>query len=172
MKRFLVAGVGNVLCGDDAFGVEVARVMSYRPMPPEVTVADFGMRSYDLTFAILEGYDATILVDAVPHGEKPGTISLLEPDLSAASRYDDGLTQGFNNPQRIFEILKLFGGQAGKVYLISCEPEIWERTDGRIGLSPAVRAAVPQAIEMISGLVSQLLGRATEQKQLELETPT
>src|SRR5947207_655232 len=64
MKTILVAGVGNVLCGDDAFGVEVARVLSHRPLPPEVTVANFGMRSYDLAFAILEGYDATILVDA------------------------------------------------------------------------------------------------------------
>src|SRR6266446_16899 len=125
MKRILVAGIGNVFFGDDAFGVEVTRALTYRALPEQVTVADFGTRSYDLAFAILEGYDATILVDAMPRGEPPGTVFLLEPDLQEADRFDDGLADGHNlNPQRVFEVLRLFGGQSGRVYVVGCEPEV------------------------------------------------
>jgi hydrogenase maturation protease len=171
MRRILVAGIGNVFFGDDAFGVEVARLLGYRPLPPQVTVADFGIRSYDLAFAILEGYDATILVDAMPRGKKPGTVSLLEPDLEEAGRYDDGPDLGDGNnldPQRVLEVLRLFGGQTGRVFVVGCEPGVLERRDAEMGLSKEVRAAVPQAIELIEDLITQLLGPRSETQPLAL----
>ena len=80
MRRILIAGVGNIFHGDDAFGVEVARALSVRPLPHQVAVEDFGIRSYDLAYALTDSYDAIILVDAVPRGRPPGTVSLVEPD--------------------------------------------------------------------------------------------
>jgi len=34
MKKILVAGIGNIFFGDDAFGVEVANELLKRPQPP------------------------------------------------------------------------------------------------------------------------------------------
>ena len=64
--KILVAGVGNIFLGDDAFGVEVARSLSKRQLPESVTVKDFGIRGFDLAYALLDPWDAVILVDALP----------------------------------------------------------------------------------------------------------
>ena len=58
-KRILVAGVGNIFLGDDAFGSEVARRLVQRALPAEVQVRDYGTCSYDLAYAMMEGYEAT-----------------------------------------------------------------------------------------------------------------
>ncbi len=42
-------------------------------------VVDFGIRGLDLTYALLDGYEAVILVDAAPRGGPPGTLYVLEP---------------------------------------------------------------------------------------------
>ncbi len=77
----LVAGIGNIFLGDDGFGVEVVRRLAARKMAAGVRVADFGIRGFDLAYALQDGYKTAILVDAFPHGEPPGTISILEPDV-------------------------------------------------------------------------------------------
>ena len=79
--RILVAGVGNIFLGDDAFGVEVARRLARRCWSDEVCVVDFGIRGLDLAYALLYGgYDAVILIDAAPRGAAPGTLYVIEPD--------------------------------------------------------------------------------------------
>ena len=80
MNRVLVAGIGNIFFGDDAFGCEVAAALLKRSWPDGVKIVDFGIRAYDLAYAIMSGYDATVLIDAAPRGEKPGTVYLLELD--------------------------------------------------------------------------------------------
>src|SRR5271155_477948 len=82
LPRILIAGIGNIFLGDDAFGVEVARRLSAREWPQNVRVTDFGIRGYDLAYALLEGYDTTILVDACPRGEPAGTLYVIELDLN------------------------------------------------------------------------------------------
>src|SRR6476659_8714525 len=82
--RVLIAGVGNIFLGDDGFGVEVVQRLAQRPLPDGVRVVDFGIRGLDLTFALLDGYEAVILVDAVPRGGVPGTLYVLEPEPGAA----------------------------------------------------------------------------------------
>jgi hydrogenase maturation protease len=64
--KILVAGIGNIFLGDDAFGVEVVQRFSAMPLPPGVTLADFGIRSYDLAYAMMDGYDVTILLTRLP----------------------------------------------------------------------------------------------------------
>jgi hydrogenase maturation protease len=81
MKRVLIAGIGNIFLGDDGFGVRVVNELRQRRLPDSVDVIDFGIRSYDLAFALTNGYDAVVLVDAVPRGEPPGTTYLIEIDL-------------------------------------------------------------------------------------------
>ena len=78
----LIAGVGNIFMGDDAFGVEVAQRLSGRQLPDGVRVVDFGIRGFDLGYALMDDQDVTILVDATPRGGDPGTIYTIEPDLN------------------------------------------------------------------------------------------
>ncbi len=70
----LVAGIGNIFLGDDAFGVEVVRSLARRQLPEGVAVRDFGIRGFDLAYALLDPWSAVILVDALPRGEVPGTL--------------------------------------------------------------------------------------------------
>ena len=79
--RVLVAGIGNIFLGDDGFGVEVADRLAGRTLPDGVQVADFGIRGVHLAYELLDGYDALVLVDAVPMGEPPGTVAIIEPEL-------------------------------------------------------------------------------------------
>jgi hydrogenase maturation protease len=76
--RTLVAGVGNIFLGDDAFGCEVVRRMADRPVPDGVQISDFGIRGVHLAYQLLDGYDLLVLVDAAPRGREPGTVSLLD----------------------------------------------------------------------------------------------
>ncbi|MBL7488056.1 hydrogenase maturation protease, partial [Frankia sp. AgW1.1] len=67
MTRTLVAGVGNVLLGDDGFGVAVVGRLAAGPqLPPGVTVADYGIAGTHLAFDAAGGCDELLLIDAVP----------------------------------------------------------------------------------------------------------
>ncbi len=153
-RKILVAGIGNIFAGDDAFGVEVIRQLTLLPLPETVLVRDFGIRGYDLAYAITDGYPAIILVDATTRGEAPGTVYLIEPDVEAigseASLDPHGL-----DPVAVLQLARALGGRFGKLYLVGCEPEVLESDE--IGLSPSVRAAIPQAVRMIESLVHRLL---------------
>ena len=78
--KILVAGIGNIFLGDDGFGVEVAARLAGAELPEGVRVEDFGIRGVHLAYELLDGYDALVLVDAVPMGEPPGTVAIIEPD--------------------------------------------------------------------------------------------
>src|SRR5690242_16020615 len=80
--KILIAGVGNIFLGDDGFGCEVAGRLARRPLPDGARVIDFGVRSLDLAYALMDGYDLTILVDAVQRGGEPGSLYVIEPDLN------------------------------------------------------------------------------------------
>ena len=159
MKRILIAGIGNIFLGDDAFGVEVVHELAQRPHVPGVTVADYGISSYDLAYAVTDGYDAIILVDATPRGEAPGTVSLIEPELSRLRELEHETVDAHSlSPVSVLKLAESLGGQVGKVYLVGCEPaNLVESETGDLGLSEPVRAAVPAAVEMIESLVINLL---------------
>lgn len=157
-RKILVAGIGNIFLGDDGFGSEVARRLISEGLPSEVEVADFGIRSYDLAYAMMDGYDVTILVDATAQGQPPGTVYLIEPNLSELDRLDPGTTDAHTmDPKAVFRFVNAFGGAAGKFYMIGCEPAILDAEDGRIGLSEQVTAAVPRAIALLKSLLADLL---------------
>src|SRR5262245_8731521 len=80
--RILVAGVGNVLRGDDGFGVRAAQALSVDPrLPHQITVVEIGIGGMHLVQELMQGYDALILFDAFERGGRPGELFLLEPQL-------------------------------------------------------------------------------------------
>jgi hydrogenase maturation protease len=161
VKRILVAGIGNIFFGDDAFGCEVASQLRRKPLPEGVRVIDFGIRSYDLAYAIMDGYDATILVDATPQGSAPGTIYLIEPDLKKLDELPDEAVNAHSmNPVRVLQLVRSLGGRPGWLRVVGCEPAVLEAEEGAMGLSEKVQAAVAPAIEMIETLIREILEEA------------
>jgi len=158
MKKILVAGIGNIFFGDDAFGCEVASRLAQRPVPECVRVIDFGIRSYDLAYAMMENYDATILVDATQQGAEPGTLYVIEPDTKKLDELpDESVNAHSMNPVRVLQLVRSLGGSPGWLRVVGCEPEVLEPENGAIGLSERVQAAVGPAIEMIESLIHDLL---------------
>jgi hydrogenase maturation protease len=154
--RILVAGIGNIFLGDDAFGVEVVNELTKSELPEGVNVVDFGIRGYDLAYAIMDGYAATVLVDTTARGNAPGTLYLIELDPERLSRLEevpDGHSLG---PVQVLRLVQSLGGEIPQLYLVGCEPAVLETEDGEISLSESVRAAVPKAVEMIRTLVNDL----------------
>lgn len=162
MKRVLIAGIGNIFFGDDAFGCEVISELSRRNLPPEVCINDFGIRGYDLACALTKEYDAVILVDASPRGQPPGTVYLIEPDREEVQRLAPATPDGHSlDPVSILQLAHSLGGFTGKLFLVGCEPAVLENEDGAMGLSEPVREAVPRAIDLIGSLLGNSFGLTT-----------
>jgi hydrogenase maturation protease len=147
----LVAGIGNLFCRDDGFGPEVVRrLLATGNLPERVRAVDYGIRGMHLAYDLLEGYDALVLVDAVPGSGEPGVVSVLEVGEEHLG------TGGFDPhgmaPVAMLASLKDLGGQLPRTYVVGCRPA--DVGDG-IGLSEQVEAAVPVAIETIGTLLRE-----------------
>jgi len=156
----LVAGIGNIFLGDDAFGVEVARRIAGLDLPASVRVADFGIRGFDLAYALQDGYETTILVDACPHGEAPGTLYVIEPDLKALDGPDAApatVEAHAMNPMNVLRMAKAMNIEIKNVLLVGCEPETLGGEEGQMGLSAPVEAAVDEAVKLVESLVNRIL---------------
>lgn len=148
--KILIACVGNIFLGDDGFGVEVARRLAAKALPPEAVVKDFGIRGFDLAYALMDPYDLTILVDACARGLAPGTVFLLEPDpIDAAPQNFDPHSL---NPMNVLRMVKSLGGTPGRILIVGCEPANLAESDA---LSRPVAAAIDEAIALIESLVAK-----------------
>jgi hydrogenase maturation protease len=165
--RILIAGVGNIFFGDDAFGVEVIRRLARRPLPPGVKAVDFGIRGIDLTYALLDPYDAVILVDGVARGGEVGTLYVIEPEIQAEEmatvREPIMLEPHALDPAKVLRVARSMGGAIERIFLVGCEirPPASEE-DMVMEMSPPVQAAVEQAVGVVETLVEKLLGSRVE----------
>jgi hydrogenase maturation protease len=158
----LVAGIGNIFLGDDAFGVEVVRRLANLKLPEGVRVVDFGIRGFDLAYALQDGYETTILVDACPHGEDPGTLYIIEPELKALD--DPETPQAVieahaMNPVSVLRMARAMNIEVKNVLLVGCEPETLGGEEGQMGLSAPVEAAVEGAVKLVKSLIEKVLDK-------------
>lgn len=153
--RILVACIGNIFLGDDGFGPEIARRLAGRTLQPGVILKDFGIRSLDLTYALLDPWDLVILVDACPRGGEPGTVYMVEPDPVEPDT-NTRLEGHAMNPMSVLRAVKSMGGAPSRILIVGCEPaEVGSDEEGRLGLSEPVLAAVDEAVHMIEMLISK-----------------
>ncbi|MGZ5020027.1 MAG: hydrogenase maturation protease [Chthoniobacterales bacterium] len=161
----LVAGIGNIFLGDDAFGVEAVQRLARRELPAQVRVVDFGIRGFDLAYALMDDYDAVILVDAVPRGGAPGTLYTIEPDLNAANEVDaqDAMpeTHGMN-PMKVLAMVRALGGEPKRILLVGCEPSPLPEDEERMELSEPVEKSLDEAVNIIEALIAKLQGEQHE----------
>jgi hydrogenase maturation protease len=162
-SRVLVVGVGNVLQGDDGFGVEVAKRLVLREdLPVNVVVLETGIGGMTLVQELFNGYDVLIVVDAVDRGGVPGTIYLLEaqvPDLLKLpdTQRDDFLADmHLAKPSRAFVMARALGVLPPSVYIFGCQPHAID--DLILGLSEPVQAAVEQSVERLINELRRLTG--------------
>ncbi len=161
IPSILVAGIGNIFLGDDAFGCEVARrLLEENKLPETARVVDFGIRGFDLAYALMDGYDATVFIDATPRGGAPGTIYVIEPDLDELDSLD-GQTAAVDahnmNPMKVLAMVKSLGGEFKKIYLVGCEPFYTGEDDiGFMGLSEPVEAAIDEAVKTVESVVAKI----------------
>lgn len=155
--RTLVAGIGNIFIGDDGFGVEVVRRLGERPPRSDVTVADFGIRGLDLTYALLD-YERVILVDATARGGAPGTLYVIDPDLESLAKNATMIEGGHGVvPTRALSMAKSMGARLGFIRVVGCEPaELPDEEEIAVGLSPPVAGAVESAVALIEQLLDEV----------------
>ncbi len=166
-KRILIACIGNIFLGDDGFGVEVAKRLMNRHYPENVQITDFGIRGIELAYRLLDDYDILVLVDAVPRGGQPGTLYLIEPELSNISPEKGaeagrvGLDAHSMDPVKVLAFARTLGARPIHTLLVGCEPTPFgggeDYAEMQMGLSEPVQAAVDEAVKMIDSLVKELL---------------
>jgi hydrogenase maturation protease len=156
-RRVLVAGIGNIFLGDDGFGVEVAQRLARRPLPEGVRAADFGIRGIHLAYELLDGYDALVLVDAVPMGREPGTLAMIEPEEVALPESGDDAAPVFDahtmHPGMVLSMLSTLEAKVRRIVIVGCEPASLEE---RIGLSAPVAEAVDAAVELLEDVLNEI----------------
>lgn len=152
--RILVAGVGNVLRGDDGFGVAVAQRLLERDMPDGVQVLDIGIGGIHLVQELLAGADALVVVDAVDLGRAPGTIVVQRPDIREITGSDDLADVHYATPERALMFARGLEILPAEVWLVGCQIVDAERLGQ--GLSPALAGAVEPAADEVRRLVREL----------------
>ncbi len=115
------------------------------------TAADFGIRGVHLAYELLEGYDALVLVDAMPLGEPPGTVATFEPDVESID--PTSVDAHSMSPAVVLGLLAGMGGQVSRVVVIGCQPLT---LDEGIGLSEPVSAAVGPAVEAVHQVLADI----------------
>jgi hydrogenase maturation protease len=156
--RILIAGVGNIFLGDDAFGCEVVRRLAGRAWPENIRVIEFGIRGVDLAYALLDGYDVTILVDAVARGSEQGTLFVIQPQVDASAAANPSLIDAHTmDPGKVVRMVQALGGHIDDLILIGCEPTRFDpELDIQAELSEPVRQAIEPATELIVSLVNRI----------------
>src|SRR5215472_14048354 len=146
--RTLIAGFGNVLRGDDGFGVEVIRRLEQRGPAPSIELMEVGTAGIGLAQELLTPCDRLIIVDAMKRGGRPGSVYVTEVEsVEPATEVDLHLAV----PARALAVAKALGALPHEVFIVGCEPaEVDELTTE---LTPPVAAAVETALEHVRRLL-------------------
>jgi len=163
VRRVLIAGVGNVLRGDDGFGPAVIHALEAAgDLPAGVRTVETGIGGMGLVLELLDGYDALIIVDAVDRDGVPGSLYVLEPQVPEVADFT-GLEQRELAsdmhqavPGHVLLIARAAGALPPLVRLIGCQPAETETFSTE--LSQPVQQAVPAAVGAILSLLTNVDG--------------
>ena len=148
--RTLVAGFGNVLRGDDGFGVEVVRRLQVEENPPEGTeLLEVGTGGIALAQALLTPYERLVVVDAMKRGGEPGTVYVLRVESVEALRSVD---MHMAVPSRALGLAQAIGALPPQIFMVGCEPADVDELE--MSLSAPVQDAVGYAVQEIRRLLA------------------
>lgn len=159
--RVLVAGFGNILRGDDGFGVIASRALMGRAYgPADVKVIEVGISGITLVQELLDGYDGLIILDTVDRGGEPGALYFFEPqvgDLDPSQRlelYECMADIHQTDPSKALLLARALGVLPRKVLMIGCQPQCCD--DLGAELSEPVQRAVEKVLEEFDEQVRRL----------------
>lgn len=157
----LVAGVGNELKCDDAFGVLTAARMKDDPrMTDNIVIQEVGIGGIHMVQELMRGYDALILFDAFDRGGDIGQLWLLEPELPDIDSFTEEEKRNFfadvhyATPVRAMTLARAVGALPPLVRIIGCQPSDADAFGTE--LHDEVAAAVPRAISMAFDVIAGL----------------
>ena len=153
--KILIAGVGNELRQDDAFGVLLAKkLIDEAHFPDSVMVMEIGSAGIHLVQQLFDKYDVLILLDVVSWGGEPGTVHFKEievkdiRELPAEEKNEFMADMHYINPLKALMLAKALNVYPQKVLFLGCESA--EHEEIGFGLSPAVSNAIPKAFTKIT----------------------
>ena len=157
----LVAGVGNELKCDDAFGVlAAARMRDDSRMTDDIVIQEVGIGGIHMVQELMRGYDALILFDAFDRGGDTGQLWLLEPELPDIDSFTEEERRNFfadvhyATPVRAMTMARAVGALPSLVRIIGCQPS--DADAFGMNVHADVEAAVPRAIDMAFELIANV----------------
>lgn len=163
--RVLVAGVGNVLRSDDAFGVRVAERLADLDLGPDVRVIETGIGGIHLVQELMDPIDVLLVIDTADHGRPAGTVMVIQPEVADVAalplleRHDFLADMHYAKPERAFMLARALGVLPPTFLLIGCQP-LDADTVG-FDMSAPVQAAVEVAVEEVRRIIAELPGLRT-----------
>ncbi|WP_299433662.1 hydrogenase maturation protease [uncultured Meiothermus sp.] len=160
----LVAGFGNLLHRDDAFGVRLLERLQDNPnLSPRVRLFDAGIGGMHFVQELFCGYRAVVILDAV-QGQTPGQVRVLQADVTDPRTLPPRLKRDmladlhYAEPGRAMAMAKALDTLPPRAYIVGCVPAA---IDLGIGMSPEAENALPIAEARLTELLTSLL-RAEE----------
>lgn len=159
--KILVAGMGNVLRGDDAFGIRVVQALEQQnTLPADVRLYEAGIAGIPFVQELMDGYDALIIADALDRGAEPGSLFVLEPNEAKPSELDYGrvhqsmVDAHYADPSKVLLLARALKVCPPRVFIVGCQSANIEEACAE--MTPAVERAVPLAAEQILQLLAAL----------------
>ena len=157
--KILIAGVGNELRQDDAFGILLAQKLQHETsFPSSIKIMEIGSAGIHLVQQLFDKYDVLILLDIVKWGGAAGTIHFKEVDvkdinkLPAEEKNDFLADMHYINPLKALMMAKAINVLPKQVLFLGCESE--EHEEIGIGLSEAVNNALTPAFDKIKSWIT------------------
>lgn len=150
----LVAGIGNIFLSDDGFGPAVLRLLTEpeQAVPPGgARLTDYGIRGLHLLYDLLDGYEALVIIDALPGRGVAGEIVVLQVAAADLDQLGSNVDPHGMDPVAVLSGLPALGGELPPTYVVGAAPESLEEG---IGLTPTLAAAVPQAAATVRALLA------------------
>ncbi|HEX4951146.1 MAG TPA: hydrogenase maturation protease [Blastocatellia bacterium] len=159
--KILVAGMGNVLRGDDAFGIRVVQALEQRgAMPAGVRLYEAGIAGIPFVQELMDAYDALIIADAVDRGAEPGRLFVLEPseakptELEHSRVHQTMVDAHYADPSKVLLLARALNVCPPHVFIVACQSANVEEACAE--MTPVVERAVPLAVEQILLLLETL----------------
>jgi hydrogenase maturation protease len=151
--RILVLGIGNILWGDEGFGVRAVEAFHRRFVTPEnVTVLDGGTQGLYLVHFV-EDCDRLLVFDAIDYGLTPGALKIVRDDEVPKFTGSKKMSLHQTGFQEVLSAADLLGRYPEKLALIGCQPLDLENWGGP--LTEPVRASIEPALNAAESVLAE-----------------
>lgn len=144
-NQVFVLGLGNILCGDDGFGVHCCRILQQNfSFPDHCTVIDGGTQG-QILYGIVTEAKRLLILDAANLGLEPGTLAMRRGEDIPAWLSSRKLSAHQSSFAEVLALASLKGQIPPEMVLIGFQPAGLE-FGAKLG--EECRKALPRALDM------------------------